>query len=138
MALDPDDSRPPYRQVASALREAITTGRYAPGAKLPSRAQLAADYGVAPMTVQSALRELRGEGLVVSRQGSGVYVRVRTRDDTESRFRAVRQLLHEIHRSTGGDDPRCVECRDASGQLRSWPCRTREEIDPVLDGRADG
>jgi hypothetical protein len=39
---------------------------------------LAKTYNVAPMTVQNALRELREEGLIVSRQGSGVFVRERT------------------------------------------------------------
>jgi DNA-binding transcriptional regulator YhcF (GntR family) len=77
-ALDPDDPRPPYIQVASALRAAILTKTVAPGDKLPSGSQLAARYGVARMTVQQAIRVLRDEGLVVSRQGSGVFVRERT------------------------------------------------------------
>lgn len=78
MALDPDDPRPPYVQVANALRAAILTKVFKPGDKLPSRAELAKKYEVAPMTVQNALRELRDEGLIVSRQGSGVFVRERT------------------------------------------------------------
>ena len=78
MALDPDDPRPPYVQVASALRAAILTKTLEPGDKLPSGSQLAERYGVARMTVQQAIRVLREEGLVVSRQGSGVFVRERT------------------------------------------------------------
>jgi DNA-binding transcriptional regulator YhcF (GntR family) len=78
MALDPDDPRPPYVQVANALRAAILTKKFTPGDKLPSRNELAKTYNVAPMTVQNALRELREEGLIVSRQGSGVFVRERT------------------------------------------------------------
>jgi DNA-binding GntR family transcriptional regulator len=66
---------PSYLQVASVLRAAILTKKFPPGAKLPSRNELATTYDVAPMTVQSALRELRNEGLIVSRQGSGVFVR---------------------------------------------------------------
>jgi DNA-binding transcriptional regulator YhcF (GntR family) len=77
-ALDPDDPRPPYVQVASALRAAILTKTLEPGEKLPSGSQLATRYGVARMTVQQAIRVLRDEGLVVSRQGSGVFVRERT------------------------------------------------------------
>ncbi|MFE3052555.1 GntR family transcriptional regulator [Nocardia sp. NPDC059239] len=77
-ALDPDDPRPPYLQVANVLRAAILTRKLAPGEKLPSGPQLAERYGVARMTVQQAIRVLRDEGLVVSRQGSGVYVRERT------------------------------------------------------------
>jgi DNA-binding transcriptional regulator YhcF (GntR family) len=77
MSLDPDDPRPPYLQVANALRDAITGQRLVPGEKLPSGGELASRYNVARMTVQNAIRVLRDEGLVVSRQGSGVYVRSR-------------------------------------------------------------
>ncbi|MGW6624050.1 GntR family transcriptional regulator [Nocardia sp. NPDC055002] len=76
--LDPDDPRPPYQQVANALRAAILTRTLIPGEKLPSGPQLAERYGVARMTIQQAIRLLRDEGLVVSRQGSGVFVRERT------------------------------------------------------------
>ncbi|HEX4659739.1 MAG TPA: GntR family transcriptional regulator, partial [Streptosporangiaceae bacterium] len=78
MALDPDDPRPPYQQVANALRAAILTRKFAPGEKLPSGNELAQYYSVARMTVQQAMRLLKDEGLIVSRQGSGVYVRERT------------------------------------------------------------
>jgi DNA-binding transcriptional regulator YhcF (GntR family) len=75
--LDPDDPRPPYQQVANTLRAAILTRKIEPGQKLPSGAELARRYSVARMTIQQAIRLLRDEGLVVSRQGSGVYVRER-------------------------------------------------------------
>src|SRR6266566_5748773 len=77
MSLDPDDPRPPYIQIANALRAAILTRTFAPGEQLPSGSELAKRYGVARMTVQQALRLLREEGLIVSRQGSGVFVRER-------------------------------------------------------------
>jgi DNA-binding transcriptional regulator YhcF (GntR family) len=78
MSLDPDDPRPPYQQVASALRAAILTKKLGPGDRLPSGNELAKRYGVARMTVQQAFRLLRDEGLIVTRQGSGVFVRERT------------------------------------------------------------
>ena len=76
--LDPDDPRPPYQQVANALRAAILTRTFQPGEKLPSGPELAKRYGVARMTIQQSIRLLRDEGLIVSRQGSGVFVRERT------------------------------------------------------------
>ncbi len=76
--LDPDDDRPPYEQVASSLGAAIRTKKLAPGEKLPSHQRLTELYGFARATIQRALRELEDEGLVVSRKGSGVYVRNRT------------------------------------------------------------
>lgn len=78
MSLDPDDPRPPYLQVTNDLRAAILTGRFGPGEKLPSGPELAKHYGVARMTVQQAIRLLRDDGLIVSRQGSGVFVKART------------------------------------------------------------
>ncbi|MBG0819314.1 GntR family transcriptional regulator [Planomonospora sp. ID91781] len=85
MSLDPDDPRPPYQQVANALRAAILTKKFEPGEKLPSGTELAKQYGVARMTVQQAIRLLRDEGLIVSRQGSGVFVRERTERPVELR-----------------------------------------------------
>jgi DNA-binding transcriptional regulator YhcF (GntR family) len=78
MALDLDDPRPPYQQVAGALRAAILTRKFSPGDKLPSQHELAERYGVARMTIQQALRIIKDEGLVTSRQGSGMFVRERT------------------------------------------------------------
>lgn len=76
--LDPDDDRPPYEQVASGLSAAIRTRKLGPGDKIPSQKELTGMYGFARATIQRALRELEEQGLVVSRKGSGVYVRNRT------------------------------------------------------------
>jgi DNA-binding GntR family transcriptional regulator len=92
--LDPDDARAPFRQVAERLRRQIAESVYGPGEKLPSRKELAEAFGVAPMTVQSALRELREAGLIVSRQGSGVFVRTR-RGRSEIPVE-IEQLIEEL------------------------------------------
>lgn len=78
MSIDPEDPRPPFQQVASMLRAAILTHKFEAGDKLPSGPELAKTYGVARMTVQQAVRLLREEGLVISQQGRGVFVRERT------------------------------------------------------------
>lgn len=75
MGLDRADPRPPYLQIASALRQAIQDGRYEAGELLPSARVLSEQYGVAIMTVRSAIRLLREEGLVQSWQGKGAIVR---------------------------------------------------------------
>jgi DNA-binding GntR family transcriptional regulator len=76
--LDPDDPRPPFQQVANALRAAIRTRRFEPGEKLPSLNELSKSYGVSLMTVQKAIGVIRDEGLIISRQGKGSFVRQRT------------------------------------------------------------
>ncbi|WP_280460892.1 GntR family transcriptional regulator [Nocardia carnea] len=77
-AIDPEDPRPPRRQLADILRAAILTGKLRAGEKIPSGPELAERYGVSKVTAQQAVAELRNEGLVFSRQGSGVFVRERT------------------------------------------------------------
>lgn len=75
-ALDPDDSRPPYQQVAERLKTQIDAGDFEPGDKLPSHADLAVAFGVGVTTVKRALRQLQADGLIVTRQGQGAFVRV--------------------------------------------------------------
>lgn len=76
--LDPDDPRPPFQQVMNALRASILTRKFQPGDQLPGLPDLATYYGVSIGTVQKAVAALRQEGLVVTRQGAGTYVRQRT------------------------------------------------------------
>ncbi|SCG00899.1 GntR family transcriptional regulator / MocR family aminotransferase, partial [Streptomyces sp. MnatMP-M17] len=57
-----------------ALREAVRTGRLAPGTRLPSSRTLAADLGIARNTVADAYAELAAEGWLTARQGSGTRV----------------------------------------------------------------
>jgi GntR family transcriptional regulator len=76
-AIDPASDRAVYKQIADHLREAISRGRLREGDQLPSEAQLLGHYGVARMTIRSALRVLQAEGLITAEHGRGVYVRAR-------------------------------------------------------------
>ncbi len=61
-------------QVATVLRERVAQGQFAPGARLPAEAQLAEALGVSRTVVREAISRLKSEGLLDSRQGSGVFV----------------------------------------------------------------
>ena len=76
--LEPDDHRPTSQQIAGVLRAVILTKRIGPGERLPSQLDLAERYGVARETVKTALRILRDERLIVTRQGTGAFVRTST------------------------------------------------------------
>ncbi|KIZ17934.1 GntR family transcriptional regulator [Streptomyces natalensis] len=67
---------PMYRQVADNLAQAIKSGEYEPGSKLPSETELIERYKLSRMTVRLAVAELRTMGLVESRQGQGSFVRM--------------------------------------------------------------
>ncbi|WP_141206607.1 aminotransferase-like domain-containing protein [Streptomyces griseorubiginosus] len=62
------------RGLTDALREAVRTGRLAPGTRLPSSRSLAADLGIARNTVADAYADLVAEGWLSARQGSGTRV----------------------------------------------------------------
>ena len=101
MTLPPDDPRPPYLQIADALRQAIRSGEFTPRGQIPSTNELAMHYGVARNTVRSAVRELTDEGLLVARHGSGVFVRSSlpeplTTGSDSSRIDAVVHELTEV------------------------------------------
>ncbi|MFC4492722.1 PLP-dependent aminotransferase family protein [Streptomyces ovatisporus] len=61
-----------------ALRDAICSGRLAPGTRLPPSRTLAADLGLARNTVASGYAELVAEGWLTARQGSGTHVAQRS------------------------------------------------------------
>ena len=63
----------PYARVKHYLKRELAQGRWAPGALMPSEAELVAKFGVSRMTVNRAIRELQTEGLVERVQGAGTY-----------------------------------------------------------------
>lgn len=75
MSLNPADSRPRYQQLAALLREQIESGELAGGDRVPTEAELADRYGASRNTVRLALGRLRAEGLLISQQGKGSFVR---------------------------------------------------------------
>jgi GntR family transcriptional repressor for pyruvate dehydrogenase complex len=60
--------------VAQSLSEKITSGALAPGAQLPTEAELCAQYDVSRTVVREAVARLRSDGLVVPHQGRGMFV----------------------------------------------------------------
>jgi GntR family transcriptional regulator / MocR family aminotransferase len=58
----------------TALREAVRTGRLAPGTRLPSSRALSADLGLARNTVAEVYSQLVAEGWLTARTGSGTSV----------------------------------------------------------------
>ena len=71
--------RPVYVQLVEQLETALITGEYPPGSRVPAVRELAAEAGVNPNTMQRALQELEGRGLLQSQRTAG---RVVTADDT--------------------------------------------------------
>ncbi|MGY1498942.1 GntR family transcriptional regulator [Streptomyces sp. QTS52] len=63
-----------FDRVADELRHRMADGLYPVGSLMPAQRDLAEAFGVSRDTVQRVLRELRNEGWIESRQGSGSRV----------------------------------------------------------------
>lgn len=61
-------------RLAALLDAQIESGALRPGDRLPTEAQLALAHGVSRTVVREAVHQLKSRGLLLSRQGSGVYV----------------------------------------------------------------
>ncbi len=62
-------------QVIEHLNNAISSGSYIIGAKLPAEPQLMEELGVGRSTIREAIRVLAHSGVLEVRQGDGTYVR---------------------------------------------------------------
>jgi len=62
--------------ILATLRSRISGGEYRPGYHLPPQRALAEEFEVSRDTIQRVLEELKTEGWIESRQGSGSKVRV--------------------------------------------------------------
>ncbi|MDG4766251.1 GntR family transcriptional regulator [Solwaraspora sp. WMMD406] len=75
MHVNPGAAEVPHRQIADQIRERIRRGDWGPGERLPSIPAIAQMYGVAKQTVQRTVDQLRVEGLLITKPGSGTFVR---------------------------------------------------------------
>jgi GntR family transcriptional regulator len=75
-------AHPKYQDIADRLRTQINNGALAPGQRLPSEPDLAAEYDASRNTVRLAIALLINQGLVVSRQGLGTFVVEQTKPFT--------------------------------------------------------
>lgn len=72
--LEPDSRLSLQDQIRQRLVESISGGAFPPGSRLPSTRKLAGQLGVARKTVVLAYEQLVEEGLLESRERSGVFV----------------------------------------------------------------
>ena len=65
---------PIYAQLIEQIKSGVATGAFAPGDRLPSVRDMAAEAGVNPNTMQRALAQLEAEGLLFSQRTAGRFV----------------------------------------------------------------
>src|SRR5919197_23008 len=110
--INPGSTAPPHQQIAAMLRSQIVSGAYPPGERLPSIPALTERFGVAKQTVQRAIDQLRLEGAVITKPGSGTYVRgTRRRHAQLSRGRYGRATDQITARLARPDEARLLRIR---------------------------
>jgi GntR family transcriptional regulator / MocR family aminotransferase len=72
--IDPGRGHTLQQQLYSGIRASIVTGRFGAEGRLPSTRALAAELGISRTTVLLAFEQLRAEGYIVPRPGSGNYI----------------------------------------------------------------
>jgi GntR family transcriptional regulator / MocR family aminotransferase len=72
--IDSRKKRPIYGQLYDWFRGAITEGRMRPGQRLPSTRSMAAEFGIARISVFNAYEQLHSEGYLETFVGSGTCV----------------------------------------------------------------
>ena len=75
--LNQDVMTPLYVQLMDEVEKDIREGKYKPGDKIMTEAEMAKFYGVSLITVRKAIGSLMEKGLVVRRQGKGTFVKER-------------------------------------------------------------
>jgi len=70
----PETDQPLYQQLLGILKREIATGVFPVGAQIPTEERLCRRFHVSRHTVREALRQLRADGLILSRRGAGTVV----------------------------------------------------------------
>jgi GntR family transcriptional regulator len=76
--VDKSSPVPFYRQIKNQVRDAVDTGIWVAGQKLPSERELLTTLGVSRITVRQAFSELVAEGYLTSSPGRGFFVAARS------------------------------------------------------------
>ncbi len=108
-----------YQRIADELAGEIRAKRLAPFAKLPSEAELVERFGVSRVTVRQALRKLAQAGLVISRQGKGVFV-------------AGAVVNQELTALRGFYDNLVMQGHDPASTVLAFECRRSSASAPEL------
>jgi len=91
-----------YQQVKDHVARLIAGGRLKPGDRIPSEQELVAEFGIARMTVNRALRELAEQGRIVRVAGVGSFV---AEEKPRSTLLQIAHIADEIRQR--GHDHRC-------------------------------
>ena len=120
IAIDNNDPRPVYLQIASSIKEQIQKGMLKPGDELPSVRDLARDLDINLHTARHAYQLLREQGVVLIRLGNRARI---------APLRATPADRAEIERKVA---PRLQELVTDAFHLGIAPKQFRQLVDEAI------
>lgn len=96
MAWDFKPDRPIYSQLVEQIQLMVVSGVYSAGTKLPSVREMAAQASVNPNTMQRALSQLEGDGLLYSQRTSGRFVTEDEQKIMQTKNSLAVDLIHDF------------------------------------------
>jgi GntR family transcriptional regulator len=121
IAIDNNDPRPVYLQIAASIKEQIQKDMLKPGDELPSVRDLARDLGINLHTARHAYQLLREQGVVLLRLGSRARI---------APLRATPADRAEIERKVA---PRLRELVTDAYHLGITPKQFRQLVDEAIE-----
>src|SRR5260221_2377373 len=100
ISLDRGSSHSLHRQIYRQLREIILAGRVLAGARLPSTRALTKELGVSRTTLELAFDQLRADGYIKGRIGSGTYAAGLPFVPHDSRSSGTGQQINRLPRTS--------------------------------------
>ncbi|WP_414472670.1 FadR/GntR family transcriptional regulator [Microvirga sp. M2] len=131
-------------QLTKELTQKIEAQVYAPGSRIPTEAELCQEYGVSRTVVREAIASLRADGLVIPRQGIGVFVSERTRllpfefdAKSEGALADILSIL-ELRLSVELEGAALAAERRNTRQLQAIKARLKDIAKEISDAQGDG
>lgn len=127
-------------RLAALLRTQVESGALRPGDRLPTEQQLAQAHGVSRTVVREAVHQLKSGGLLLSRQGSGVYVSTAPRNHALSFDPGVLESIdsvvqvREVRRALEGETAALAATRATAAQVAAL----RRALRAIDRSTADG
>lgn len=91
-----NNHEPLYVQLANEMRNNITIGKWAEGAKIPTEFELCDTFHVSRITVRKAIEELVRENLLERRKPKGTFVKTSSSLDQKRNYTLVKSFTNEM------------------------------------------
>ena len=126
--------QPIYLQLVQQIREGIARGDLETGDKLPSVRQLSRDLLVNPNTIARAYTELEREGVLIGRQGLGLFVaEIKSELTKSAREKRLKESLDQwlteaVHLGFNGEE--VLKMVSQRVERFQWKNERRREMNP--------